>query len=136
VAQDRNIYGVQYGSQPFSTSSLPPLHLYQVTLSVHGGHEHLPPKGVFDWHYLQCVTKRFATSEYKSVPDIYFHFHSYPFKTASDESDDEFEFEDNDEIEPPYPTYYFDRFMAEQGRKQMIDERNQEVALWSAGVET
>ena len=103
-----------------------------MTLSVHGGTEPLPPTGVFDWHYLQCVFKRFATSEYKSIPNIYFH--DYPFKIASDDSDDSFDFEDNDEIEPPYPTYRFDRFMAEQGRKQMINERNQEVALWSAGV--
>jgi hypothetical protein len=103
-----------------------------VTLSVHAGTEPLPPKGVFGWHYLQCVAKRFATSDYKLFPAIYFYV--YPFKTTSDESDDEFEFEDNDEIEPPYPTYRFDRFMAEQGKKQMIHERNQEVALWSAGI--
>ena len=103
-----------------------------MTFSVHGGNEPLPPKGVFDWHYLQCVAKRFATAEYKSVPSIYFH--DNPFKTASNDSDDSFDSEDNDEIEPPYPTYRFDRFMAEQGRKQMNNERNEEVALWSAGI--
>jgi len=92
----------------------------------------LPPSGVFNWHYLQCVAKQFATSEYKSLHGIYFYV--YPFKTASDESDDEFESDSNDEIEPPYPTYNFDRFMVEQGRKQMIEERNQEVAQWSMGI--
>jgi len=76
---------------------------------------------------LQCVAKQFATSEYKSVRDI--HFYDYPFKIVSDESHYELEFHGNDDIEPPYPT-----FMAEQGRKQMIDERNQEVALWSTGI--
>jgi len=103
-----------------------------VTLSVHGGNEPLPPQGAFDGHYLQCVAKRFATSDYKTVSGIYFHV--YPFKTASDESDDEFEFEDDDEIEPPYPTYRFDRFLAKQGKIQMMHERNKEVALWSAGI--
>jgi len=92
----------------------------------------LPLNGVFNWHYLQCVANQFAASEYKSVHDIYFHV--YPFKTENDELSDEFEFDGNDEIEPPYPTYHFDRFMAEQGRRQMIEERNQEVALWSAGI--
>jgi hypothetical protein len=81
---------------------------------------------------LQCVAKQFATSEYKSVRDI--HFYVYPCKIVSDESHYELEFHGNDDTEPPYPTYFFDQFMAEQGEKQMIDERNQEVALWSTGI--
>ena len=34
---------------------LPPLHGYSVTLSVKAGDVPLPPQGVFDWHYIQCV---------------------------------------------------------------------------------
>ena len=102
---------------------LPALHLYPVTLWVHDGTEYLIGT-------ICSVAKRFATPVYKLAPEIYFHV--CPFKTASDESDDEFE--DNDEIEPPCPTYRFDQFIAEQGRKQMMHERNQEVALWSTGV--
>ncbi len=64
-----------------------------MTLSVHGGSEALPPKGVFDWHYLQCVAKRFATQEYKDVPGIYFSV--YPFKTSDCDLDEEFESEDH-----------------------------------------
>ncbi|CAA7268420.1 unnamed protein product [Cyclocybe aegerita] len=130
---DQDVTIVGFESSIFSGPSVfPRLHLHQMMLSVHGGNEPLPPKGVFDWHYLQCVAKRFATSDYKTVPGIYFHV--YPFKTADDESDDEFEFEDNGEAEPPYPTYRFDRFLAEQGRIQRMHERAQEVARWSAGV--
>ena len=29
------------------------------------------PKGLFDWHYLQCVAKQLATEEYKELPDLY-----------------------------------------------------------------
>ncbi|KAJ3502954.1 hypothetical protein NLJ89_g8654 [Agrocybe chaxingu] len=101
---------------------------------IHGGNQPLPPKGVFDWHYLQCVAKRFATMDYKAVPGIYFY--AYPFRMDDDdESDDEFEFEDNNEIEPPYPTYRFDRFLMEQGRKLRMHERDQEIARWSASVQ-
>jgi len=103
-----------------------------VTLSVHAGSETLPPKGVFDWHYLQCVAKRFATQDYKELPGIYFSV--YPFKTSDDDSDEEFEFEDYDGVEPPYPTYRFDRFLAEQGRKQMLHERAEAVAQWTSGI--
>jgi len=59
-------------------------------LSVHSGNEALPPKGVFDWHYLQCVAKRFATDEYKEVPGVYFSV--LPFKTDNDDLDQELEF--------------------------------------------
>ena len=52
---------------------------------------------------------------YKSVPNIYFPV--YPLKTVNDDSDDEFEFEDNDDAEP---TYRFDRFTEEQARRVFI----------------
>ncbi|KAH9996768.1 hypothetical protein BJV77DRAFT_1085320 [Russula vinacea] len=46
------------GSPPVPTSpELPELHGYQVTLSVHAGNHCLPPPGVFNWHYLQCIIK-------------------------------------------------------------------------------
>ena len=32
----------------------------------------LPPTGVFDWYYLQCVILRFASDQYKQLPDITF----------------------------------------------------------------
>ena len=116
----------------YASANLPRLHLHPVMLSVHDGPKALPSKGVFDWHYLQCVAKRFATQDYKELPGIYFSV--YPFKTNSDDTDDEFEFEDYDGIEAPYPTYYFNRFLAEQWRKQMLHEQAEEVALWAAGV--
>lgn len=35
-----------------------PLHGYSATLQVRAGEHHLPPPGVFNWHYLQCVIKK------------------------------------------------------------------------------
>jgi hypothetical protein len=100
-----------------------------VTLSAHDENVLLPPKGVFDWHYLQCTINRFATSDYKNFPNIDFF---YPFKTADDDSDDEYQ--DNDE-EPPYPTYRLDRFLAERWNRKMLEERSEEVAQWASGIE-
>ena len=75
------------GSPPVPTSpELPELHGYQVMLSVHAGNHCLPPPGVFNWHYLQCIIKQFGTPEYKSLPNRFF---IYPFRMASDNLDDE-----------------------------------------------
>ena len=105
--------------------------MYSVTLSVHEGDYPLPPKGVFDWHYLQCVLLKFGTHQYKCLPNIAFFV--YPFKTADDdESDDEFEDDVNDE--PPYPSYRFDRLMEQQWEKHREQERFKEVAQWASEV--
>ncbi|KAI0000521.1 hypothetical protein BJV77DRAFT_974320 [Russula vinacea] len=54
---------------PMAGITLPPLHCYQLTLS-----------GAFDWHYLQCVIRRFGTQAYQDFPNIRFFVH--PFKTG------------------------------------------------------
>jgi hypothetical protein len=102
-----------------------------VTLSVHDGSDHLPPKGVFDWHYFQCVVRRFGADQYLNLPNIAFFV--YPFKTADDDSEGEFEHNDDDD-EPPWPTYHIDRFMAEQWEKHREQEHREEMAQWSSGV--
>jgi len=109
----------------------PSLRMRPVTLSVHDGSDHLPPKGVFDWHYLQCVVKRFGTDQYKTVPNIAFFV--CPFKTADDDSEDEFE-DNDDNNEPPFPTYPFDRFMAKQWNKHREQEGFRGMAQWSSGI--
>ncbi|KIM41748.1 hypothetical protein M413DRAFT_27333 [Hebeloma cylindrosporum] len=106
------------------------LHLHPVTLVAHSQVAHLPPPGVFNWHYLQCVIGVFGTAQYKDFPDI--KYFVYPFKTADEISEDEYE--DNDETEPPYPSYRFDRYLAEQGRRQMALQRHEEVVRWSSGI--
>ena len=104
--------------------------MYSVTLSVHEREYSLPPKGVFDWHYLQCVLLKFSTHQYKCLPNI--NFFVYPFRTTDDESDDEFEDDINDE--PPYPSYRFDRLMAQQWEKHREQEHFKEVAQWASEV--
>jgi hypothetical protein len=52
--------------------------------------------------------------------------------TASDALDDEYEYDN--EIEPPYPSSHFDRYLVEQRRRQMARERREEMAEWSSGI--
>jgi len=113
---------------------MPRLHLYTVNLSLHDPDPtvSLPPKGIFDFHYLQCVLTVFATPQYKNLPNV--KFFSHPFKTMWDDDSDE-EFVDDGVKEPPCPSWRFDRFLAEQGRRQMMLERNEEVRRWTGGVE-
>ena len=109
---------------------MPRLHAFEISLSVRAGDDLLPPRGIFDWHYLQCVAKRFATQDYRGIPNIYFY--ENPFKTADDESADEFC--DDGEGEPPYPTYRFDRYLREQGRIKGLKERSSDIAHWATEV--
>ena len=127
--------GTTYDTGPGSpTSGISPplLHGFQLTLSVKGGTILLPPKGVFDWHYLQCVIKRFGTSAYQAYPNI--RFFVYPFQTDSDDSDSDDTSLVNDGIEPPYPSYYLDQFFVEQGKRQMERELHERVVQWSSEV--
>ncbi|KAF9510047.1 hypothetical protein BS47DRAFT_1348462 [Hydnum rufescens UP504] len=124
------------GSQPIPILTAPPLHLHSVTLSVHGGDIPVPAPGVFDWHYLQCVIGMFGTPQYKNVPNI--RFFVYPFKTADDLNDESMddEYMDNNGIEPPHPTYNFDKYRRQLGERQMALERDEAVARWSSGVQS
>ena len=114
------------------------LHSRLVTLSVHDGVYPVLPKGVFDWHYLQCVQLRFDIQHYKRLPNMAFFI--YPFRTADDESDsdDSNKFEGDDHDDPPYgpfPSYRFDRFMAQHWERHRAQEHSEEVAQWASDSE-
>jgi len=53
----------------------PNLHRYLITVKAP------PAPGVFKWHYVQCVLRRFATEEYRSINNIaHFVFPLIPYK--------------------------------------------------------
>ena len=61
---------------------LPPLHGRQITLTTHDTSLDPPPVAIFNWHYIQCVLKKFATPDYMDIKNIYHSFH--PFLTRDD----------------------------------------------------
>ena len=62
--------------------------------AIHGHHasppqpqlNNVPPAGLFRWHYLQCVLKRFAHDDYKNLENIYFS--ELPLRMEGDSDDD------------------------------------------------
>jgi hypothetical protein len=88
----------------------PQLHGRSVTFSIHAGNHPLPPQGVFNWHYLQCVILRFGTQQYRDIDNIYFSVCPWsPFNTTPDDPDDE----SNGSFDDPYPSSgrYFDQLL-------------------------
>ncbi|KAF9511334.1 hypothetical protein BS47DRAFT_1470015 [Hydnum rufescens UP504] len=80
-------------------------HSYGITLTTHGPALDLPPVGIFNWHYTQCVLKRFSNPDYWAFDNIYYF--SLPFRTRDnkdEESDRDFDDERNIG-NPLYPLY-------------------------------
>ncbi|KAH8994087.1 hypothetical protein EDB92DRAFT_1795832 [Lactarius akahatsu] len=113
------------GSDSNTAFQIPLLHGFSVTLSVHTGAHPLPPPGVFNWHYLQCVVNRFGM--YSGFPDICFFI--YRFRTSSDSSD-----VGDFDADPPYPSYPIESALAHQMESHQAMEREKEILQWASGV--
>jgi hypothetical protein len=109
------------------------LHDHQVTLSTHDASLSLPPAGVFNWHYIQCVLKKFSTSAYQEIDNI--HYFSLPFRTRDDDDDDsDVDFDDERNVaNPPYPSYLWE--LSELRVRQRLEavERNRAILTWNSG---
>ena len=112
------------------------LHGHQIALSSHDPLLALPPVGVFNWHYIQCVLKKFTTPEYREISNIT-HF-AFPFRTFDDDDDDDesdIEFDDPRNIEnPPYPSYFWDLAAYRAGQCLNEEESRRRVAAWRSDV--
>ena len=111
---------------------LPLLHGHQITLITHDTSLDLPPVGAFNWHYIQCVFKKFATPDYIEIPQI--HYFVLPFRTRDDDESDR-DFDDERNIkDPSYPSYLFD--LAQSRAFQCLEavERNHAIEEWYSGV--
>jgi len=108
--------------------TLPPAHGRQVNLVSHHPTETLPAAGIFDWHYLQCVLKKFTHMDYQGQDNIY---HStLPFRTYDDEVDTV----SDDSANPPYPGYLLERTLSRDAQVLKTEERNRDIIAWSSGV--
>jgi len=76
------------------------------------------------------VLKKFATDEYKSLPNIN-HF-DMPFRT---EDDDDREFDDPRNIEdPPYPSYLLDLAWSRRCQEVEEAEQRQDIKKWRSVI--
>ena len=112
------------------------LHGCQIAPLSHDPLYALPPVGVFNWHYIQCVLKKFSTPAYQQINNIYYF--SLPFRTRDDDDDDDesdVDFDDDRNIaNPPYPSYLSE--LSELRAHQHLEavERNRAIVTWNSGV--
>ncbi|KAF8497552.1 hypothetical protein F5888DRAFT_1613509 [Russula emetica] len=80
---------------PFFTNTIPqyvtalpsPLHGWRIH-PPQPQHPHNPPPGLIRWHYLQCVLKKFAHSDYRNLQNIQHYELPLRMKGDSDEGTD------------------------------------------------
>src|SRR6266436_7776465 len=74
-----------YGGGLAYPASIPPLHGHRAS-PPQPQHPRNPPPGLLRWHYLQCVVRKFAHSDYKELQNI--SYYELPLRMEGD-SDDE-----------------------------------------------
>ncbi|KAJ6613574.1 hypothetical protein B0H10DRAFT_2047741 [Mycena sp. CBHHK59/15] len=98
--------------------------------AVHGHHaipprpqlNNVPPPGLFRWHYLQCVLKRFAHDDYKNLANI--NFSELPLRMEGDSDDD------GTDSEAEWPSLGLDLGRDVENSLEECEERHRAVAKW------
>jgi hypothetical protein len=108
-------------------------HGYGITFTTHDPALDLPPAGVFNWHYTQCVLKRFSARDYRAFDNIYYF--ALPFRTRDDEDDtSDRDFGDERNIEnPPYPSYRLELAAFRACQRLEAAERDHAIVAWNSG---
>jgi len=103
----------------------PSLHGYR-TGPPRPQHAHNPPPGLIRWHYLQCVIRKFAHSDYENLPNIYYC--ELPLRMEGD-SDDE-----GTDGEYEWPSAALDRGRAMEAETKQHEEKSTRDSLrWRVG---
>jgi hypothetical protein len=104
-----------------STNNAPLIHGHRTT-PPNSQHPHNPPPGLFRWHYLQCVIKRFSHADYRSLRNILYYELPLPMEGDSDDEGTDSEFE--------WPSAALDRGRAMQAEIMDQEERQRSVEEW------
>ncbi|KAF9030966.1 hypothetical protein BDZ89DRAFT_1064292 [Hymenopellis radicata] len=120
---------------PIDQMSILALPLAMYPAVVLHGHQVYPPQpqtadpvphpGLFRWHYMQCVLRRFGTDEYKALPNI--KHHERPFRSEDDDDD---QFDDDGSFD--WPSAVFDRGRLEASVEAEQAEQRARVVRWRA----
>ena len=100
--------------------------------AVHGHHaspprpqlDNVPPPGLFRWHYLQCVLKRFAHDDYKNLENI--NFSELPLRMEGGSDDD------GTDSEAEWPSLGLDLGRVVENSLEECEERHRAVATWTS----
>ncbi|KAJ3766335.1 hypothetical protein FB446DRAFT_395440 [Lentinula raphanica] len=85
-----------------------------------------PPPGLFRWHYLQGVIRKFSTTDYQNIENIAMYETSVLMKGDSDD--------EGTDSEADWPSAIFDRGRFAYAQAQLEAERMDAVARWIASV--
>ena len=80
------------------------------------------PPGLFRWHYLQCVLKRFAHEDYKNLENI--NFSELPLRMEGDSNDD------GTDSEAEWPSKGLDLGRVVENSSKEREECHRAVATW------
>lgn len=95
----------------------------------------MPPAAAFNWHYVQCVLKKFCHDELRAFPNIAYFFQ--PFHTKDDEDESDGPLDDDDHINnPPYPSFLLE--LAQHRLRKRVEDarRHKAIEAWSSEVAT
>ena len=81
-----------------------------------------PPPGLFRWHYLQCVIRKFAHADYLNMQNIRYSELSLRMEGDSDDEDTD--------GEPDWPSAALDYGRAMQAMTREFEERQRAVVEW------
>ncbi|KIY68566.1 hypothetical protein CYLTODRAFT_453440 [Cylindrobasidium torrendii FP15055 ss-10] len=107
---------------------LPPLHNAIVNQPPTPGHADNPLPGLFRWHYLQCVLRRFATQEYRRQSNI--SYHEIPLRMEDDSSDND----RGDDDEDGWPSASWDRARLAASEAEAEKQRQSAIVAWRTEV--
>ena len=107
-----------------SSAALPALHGHHAS-PPQPQLNNLPPPGLFRWHYLQCVIKKFAHDDYKNLENIYFS--ELPLRMEGDS-------DDGTDSELEWPSMAFDLGRVVENDLEEREERHRAVATWISTV--
>ena len=100
--------------------SYPTLHGHQIK-PPQPQHPHNPPPGLFQWHYLQCVIKKFAHTNYTELQNI--AYYELPLQV-----------EDNDDCDVWWPSAALDHGRAQQMEDKKSEEHKRDIVKWANAV--
>jgi hypothetical protein len=121
------------GGMPITVMPGQALHGTEITLTTDNDTP-LPPPGVLDWHYLQCVMNKFGSRSYKQVDNI--TYTTVPFRTVDDEADEIWEDDDHDSDDALYPTYWLDKLFSREYKKVKRAESHRTIVHWRSNITT
>ena len=107
-------------------AALPSLHGTKITRPpLLDGYSH-PPPGLIRWHYLQCVIRKFAHTDYRSLQHIYYPELDLPMEGDSDDNGTDSEHE--------WPSAPLDLRRAMLETAEVREEQQRVVAEWVSDV--